>query len=109
MNTFSFFVPMSVCLVPVSTRSDTYDGFIKIKGEEYRLCIRRKADQDLTDAEIFYSEELGELLKGHKDTLSQRLSKSSQLDDFMAELVHFLEGVLEVMFSVNLPNFVRTR
>lgn len=50
----------------------------------------------MRDAEILYSAELLQVVKGHEDAIRQRLHRSAGLQSFISELVHLLEGLLEV-------------
>eukprot|EP00026_Physarum_polycephalum_P004718 Phypoly_transcript_04741.p1 GENE.Phypoly_transcript_04741~~Phypoly_transcript_04741.p1 ORF type:complete len:368 (+),score=56.28 Phypoly_transcript_04741:925-2028(+) len=80
-------------IFPEDALFTSYFGFIPFQGGEYKFKLQLGENKNLKDASIFCSPKLKTLLKGHEQTLKQRLAQSVDLEAFMLELKNILDQI----------------
>ncbi|XP_028398537.1 E3 ubiquitin-protein ligase FANCL-like [Dendronephthya gigantea] len=87
----------SVCplLLPQCKDGLTYDGFIEINGQTFRLSIVRPNLESLKGASVSCSWRLWNILHHYQDVIKQRLHQSESLESFIVEFKNLAENLVK--------------
>ena len=87
----------SICplLLPQDKNGLTYDGFIEINDQCFRVSIAQPNKESLKDASISCSWRLWNILRSYQDVIKQRLHQSENLASFLVEFKNLVEKLVK--------------
>jgi len=82
-------------LIPEDSSFLGYNGYLTIQGREYRFRLQLGPNKSLHEGcSIQCGRDLKAILRGHENTIKQRLSQSKDVDSFLLELKDILERAI---------------